>query len=423
MIRKVILSWLLAVSAVQALSAQEVKRVAILETVDKEDKVSYGVEFQLRAFITDAVSNTPGFEGYDRVDMAQINNEHNFQRTGMVSDADIKKLGQMTGASSIVVAEAASYGSGDRIIIAAKIINIETGRIENTARPQVASTSDDSMEQACGEVVSELLGSAHRSGATQRSSGGNAAASLGQDFTETAFGINLRMIYVEGGEFSMGGTSEQGSEAKSDESPIRQVTVGSFYMGMLEVTQGQWERVMGTTVSQQQNKGNTRWSLYGVGPDYPMYYVSWEEAKEFCLRLSRQSGRTYRLPTEAEWEYAARGGKKNEGTKYSGGWNVGDVGWYADNSGTSTHVCGTKRSNALGLYDMSGNVWEWCEDWYGPYLAYDTDNPKGATPGSGRVNRGGSWNCYAQFCRVSYRISSASWCRSYNLGFRVVLVP
>ena len=135
-------------------------RVAILETVDKFDKVDYGVEFQLRAFITDAVNKTPGYEGYDRVDMTMINKEHDFQRTGMVSDADIKKLGDMTGASSVVVAEAAAYGgSGDRVIIAAKIINIESGRIENSTRPKVATIYDDGMEKACIEVVAELLGS------------------------------------------------------------------------------------------------------------------------------------------------------------------------------------------------------------------------------------------------------------------------
>ena len=137
--------------------AQGNKRVAILETVDKYDKVEYGVEFQLRAFITDAVNKTPGYEGFDRVDMSQINKEHNFQRTGMVSDADIKKLGEMTGANSIVVAEAAAYGDG-RIIIAAKIINIESGRIENSTKPKVASTSGNEMENACNDIVADLLG-------------------------------------------------------------------------------------------------------------------------------------------------------------------------------------------------------------------------------------------------------------------------
>ena len=245
-----------------------------------------------------------------------------------------------------------------------------------------------------------------------------------QDYTETAFGINMRMIYVEGGTFTMGCTSEQGGECESDESPARQTTVSSYYIGMLEVTQSQWEKVMGTTIYQQRNKEAPGCDLLGVGPEYPMYYVSWEEAKEFCARLSRQTGRTYRLPTEAEWEYAARGGKKSEGSKYSGGWSIGDVAWYGGNSGNSTHSCGTKRSNALGLYDMSGNVWEWCEDWYGSqYLQYDSNNPKGAGSGSRRVARGGSWFNGAESCRVSSRDDLTPSNRYGSLGFRVVLVP
>jgi formylglycine-generating enzyme required for sulfatase activity len=153
-----------------------------------------------------------------------------------------------------------------------------------------------------------------------------------------------------------------------------------------------------------------------------MYYVSWEEAKEFCTRLSRQTGRNYSLPTEAEWEYAARGGNKSEGTKYSGGWGIDDVAWYAGNSGNSTHACGTKRPNALGIYDMSGNVWEWCEDWYGKsYIQYDNDNPKGASTGSRRVLRGGSWYNNAGYCRVSFRGSYGPSDRDYDFGFRVVL--
>ena len=222
----------------------------------------------------------------------------------------------------------------------------------------------------------------------------------------------------------MGCTSEQGGECDKDESPNRQTTVSSFYIGMLEITQSQWQKVMGTTIYQQRDKANSSWSLYGVGPDYPMYYVSWEEAKEFCARLSRQTGKTYRLATEAEWEYAARGGNKNEGTKYSGGWSIDDVAWYTGNSSSSTHMCGTKRPNALGIYDMSGNVWEWCEDWYGnSYLQYDNNNPKGAASGSSRVNRGGSWGNHAESCRVSYRGSSTPSARSNSIGFRVVLAP
>ena len=401
--------------------AQKIKMVAILETVDKMDMVDYDMEFQIRAYITDAVNKTLGYEGYDRVDMAQINKEQNFQRTGMVSDDDIKEIGRLTGASSILVAEAVRSSSGV-YKIAAKIINIESGRIENSTKPYKATT-DDEMDKACMSLVADLLGSTNGGGyETRPPSGVN--IQRGQDFTETAFGINMRMIYVEGGTFTMGCTSEQGGECDNDESPNRQTTVSSYYIGMLEVTQSQWEKVMGTSVYQQRDKANTEWPMRGVGPEYPMYYVSWEEAKEFCARLSRQTGKTYRLPTEAEWEYAARGGKKNEGTKYSGGWSIGDVAWYTGNSSSSTHPCGTKRSNALGLYDMSGNVWEWCEDWYASqYLQYDNNNPEGASSGSYRVNRGGSWSNGAEYCRVSLRYYNAPSGRDCGLGFRVVLVP
>ncbi len=400
--------------------AQKIKMVAILETVDKMDMVDYDMEFQIRAYITDAVNKTLGYEGYDRVDMAQINKEQNFQRTGMVSDDDIKEIGRLTGASSILVAEAVRSSSGV-YKIAAKIINIESGRIENSTKPYKATT-DDEMDKACMSLVADLLGSTNGGGdATRPPSGVN--PQQGQDFTETAFGINMRMIYVEGGTFTMGCTSEQGGECDNDESPNRQTTVSSYYIGMLEVTQSQWEKVMGTSIYQQQSKAGGS-NTYGVGSDYPMYYVSWEEAKEFCARLSRQTGKTYRLPYEAEWEYAARGGKKNEGTKYSGGWSIGDVAWYTGNSSSSTHPCGTKRSNALGLYDMSGNVWEWCEDWYASqYLQYDNNNPKGASSGSGRVNRGGGWLNDAEICRVSNRGNNSPSYRYFDLGFRVVLVP
>ncbi len=396
------------------------KKVAILETVDKYDKVPYGVKLQLRSNLTYAISNTPGYEGVDRVDMSSIMGEHNFQRTGMVTQAQIKKLGEMTGAGSVLVAEAAIYDAS-HIIITAKILNVETAGVENSAPAKVAGTDPESMEQACNDLAARLLGMGRNSNVSSHPSrGGN--VQRGQKIVETAFGINMHMIYVEGGSFTMGCTGDQGGDCKDDESPNRMTTVNSFYIGILEVTQGQWEKVMGTSVYQQRNKANTEWPMTGVGEDYPMYYVSWEEAKEFCARLSRQTGKNYSLPTEAEWEYAARGGNKNEGTKYSGGWSIGDVAWYNGNSGSSTHPCGTKRPNALGIYDMSGNVWEWCEDWYGKsYLQYDNENPKGASSGSGRVLRGGSWYSGARNCRVSNRYFTSPGNRLTSYGFRVVL--
>ena len=233
----------------------------------------------------------------------------------------------------------------------------------------------------------------------------------------------MKMIWVEGGEFMMGCTSEQGNDCDDDEKNVRRVTVDGFYIGMLEVTQSQWEKVMGTNIYQQKNKTSYN-NTYGVGPEYPMYYVNWEEAMEFCRLLSNKTGKTYTLPTEAQWEYAARGGKKADGTKYAGCNMIDAVAWYTDNSRGSTHPCGTKRANALGIYDMSGNVCEWCKDWYSSsYTSYDTNNPTGPSSGSYRVNRGGNRFNSAAGCRVAHRsYNSPGYCY-YCLGFRVVCIP
>ena len=393
--------------------AQEAKKVAILETVDKVGDVPYGIKLQVRMSLTYAISNTPGYEGYDRVDMSSIMGEQNFQRTGMVSDTQIKKLGEMTGAQYVLIAEAALYDA-QNIIITAKVLDVETGGVANSAPPAWAGKDPEKMQAACVTLAQKLLGrssSSSRSSYSSYSSTPSYNSSANQDFTEDAWGINMRMIWVEGGEFMMGCTSEQGS-CESDEQNVRRVTVDGFYIGMLEVTQSQWEKVMGT------NPSNWR------GADLPVEKVSWDEAMEFCRLLSNKTGKTYTLPTEAQWEYAARGGKKADGTKYAGSNMIDAVAWYSDNSGSSTHPCGSKRANALGIYDMSGNVWEWCKDWYSSsYPSYDTNNPTGPSSGSYRVERGGSWGSDASVCRVADRGSCSPGNRYYNLGFRVVLLP
>ncbi len=401
--------------SVLALSAQNNKKVAVMETKNIEG-VSAFQSNMVRGGMEVAVANAPGYEGYDRAAFDVIMKEQNFQRSGAVKDADIRRLGEMAGVQYVLVTEASSDGDG--FFILAKLLDVETGQYGNAVNT-FCDASGQAIYKASNELGAQLFG-----GSVSGNSGGGRPALRNQDFTETAFGLNMRMIFVEGGSFTMGCTSEQGSDCESDESPSRYVTVNSFYIGMLEVTQSQWEKVMGTSVYQQKNKANPDWPMRGTGADYPMYYVSWDEAKEFCRRLSQQTGKTYRLPTEAEWEYAARGGKKNEGTKYSGSNYLGSVAWYTDNSNSSTHPCGTKQANALGIYDMSGNVWEWCEDWYGNYVSYDTNNPKGATTGQRRVLRGGSWYGNASNCRVAYRyFNSPDYRYYYDYGFRVVLVP
>lgn len=423
----------LSLCCLSAIAQAPVKKVAILETVDKMGNVPYGVLLQVRSSLTYAISSNAGYEGYDRVDMAAITGEQNFQRTGMVSDEQIKRLGEMTGAAYVLIAEAAIYDD-QNIIIAAKILDVETGGVMSSTPPAVAPKDPTKMAEACIKCSQTLVGgkmptrtmATTTTTTTSYSQTGYAsqpAPAANQDFTETAWGINMKMIWVEGGDFLMGCTSEQGGDCSSDEQNVRRVTVDGFYIGMLEVTQSQWEKVVGTSIYQQKSKAGGS-STPGVGPDYPMYYVSWDEAMEFCRLLSNKTGRTYTLPTEAQWEYAARGGNKNEGAKYAGSNMIDAVAWYTDNSGSSTHIVGSKRANALGIYDMSGNVWEWCKDWYAnSYVSYDTNNPVGPSSGSDRVNRGGSWYDSASYCRVANRDDGSPGDRNGNLGFRVVLLP
>ena len=243
------------------------------------------------------------------------------------------------------------------------------------------------------------------------------------------------MVYVEGGTFTMGATAEQGSDYYSNELPTHQVTLSDYYIGKYEVTQQLWEYVMsysgtcadGSSMSAYASDvwlGSNPSSSYGVGDYYPAYYVSYYDIVDIFLpRLNKITGRTYRLPTEAEWEFAARGGKQSKGYKYSGSDNIGVVAWYTGNSGGKTHQVGTKEPNELGIYDMSGNVWEWCGDWYGSYSSSAQTNPTGPSSGSTRVLRGGSWNINAGGCRVSIRGISNPSGRDSSLGFRVVLVP
>ena len=235
--------------------------------------------------------------------------------------------------------------------------------------------------------------------------------------TFTVNGVSFEMVYVEGGSFDMGATTEQGSDAYDSEYPVHSVTLSDYYIGRCEVTQELWLAVMGSW------PGTAPSNSYGVGANYPAYYISWNDCQEFVAELNRLTGRTFRLPTEAEWEYAARGGNKSRHYKYSGSNNIFDVAWHKGNSGDKTHAVGTKTANELGIYDMSGNVYEWCSDWYGSYSAGAQTNPQGPSSGTYRVLRGGSWNYNASYCRVSNRNYNDPDFSFNGLGLRLVLVP
>ena len=209
-----------------------------------------------------------------------------------------------------------------------------------------------------------------------------------------------KMVYVSSGTYTMGCTSEQGDDCFSYEKPAHSVTVSGFYMGQTEVTQALWKAVMGSNPSNW--KGNT----------LPVESVSYNDVKDFIGKLNSLTGMTFRLPMEEEWEFAARGGNSSRAYKYSGGDNIGSVAWYDGNSGSKTHPVAQKQANELGIYDMSGNVWEWCSSlWCSDYSS--------SRSGSYRVYRGGSWFYNARDCRVSNRNHNVSSYRGSTLGFRL----
>lgn len=225
--------------------------------------------------------------------------------------------------------------------------------------------------------------------------------------TFTVNGVQFTMVEVGGGTFTMGATSEQGSDAWDEETPAHQVTLSDYYIGQTEVTQALWEAVMGSNPSDHR------------GDNLPVEQVSWDDCQVFIQELNQLTGKQFRLPTEAEWEYAARGGRKSRGYKYAGGNNIDSVAWCDGNSGNETHPVATKQANELGIYDMSGNVLEWCSDWCGDYTSSSQSDPQGPSSGLYRVIRGGCYYNFARNCRVSYRISNTLDYRSGYLGLRL----
>ena len=217
-------------------------------------------------------------------------------------------------------------------------------------------------------------------------------------------GIVANLVKVDGGTFQMG--SESG---ESNEKPVHSVTLSGYYIGETEVTQALWKAVMGSNPS--------NWK----GDNLPVEQVSWYDCQEFISKLNQLTGKRFALPTEAQWEFATRGGNKSRGYEYSGSNSVGDVAWYEGNSSDMTHQVGTKQANELGLYDMSGNVWEWCQDWYGSYSSSSQTDPTGPSSGSYRVSRGGSWYYHASYCRSTYRYDNIPDRTNSFLGLRLVL--
>lgn len=225
---------------------------------------------------------------------------------------------------------------------------------------------------------------------------------------EIAQYLEAQMVRVDGGTFSMGCAWSEGQNCEDDERPIQKVTLNGFAISKVEVTQRLWQSVMDNNPS-----------YFPTCPECPVEQISFEDVQQFLGRLNHLTGKTYRLPTEAEWEFASRGGTKSTGHKFSGSADANQVGWFWDNSSNSTHPVARKTPNELGLFDMSGNVWEWCQDWYGTYTSKPVDNPTGPGFGTYRVIRGGAWNYHQGGCRNSCRYSFFPDKQGMSLGFRL----
>lgn len=272
------------------------------------------------------------------------------------------------------------------------------------------------LKQVTGDVNKQVQAGSHRIvwdvlSEREKLAGANICFKVVTNYSVifTVNGVSFEMAHVEGGTFRMGATSEQKDDADSDEKPVHRVTLSSYYIGKTEVTQALWQAVMGSNPS------------YFKGADLPVECVSWNDCQEFIQKLNSLTGRNFRFPTEAEWEFACRGGNNSRGYKYSGSNNLDSVAWYDDNSDGQTHPVATKAPNELGIYDMSGNVWEWCGDWYANYTSNSQSNPSGPRSGSDRAYRGGCWGNRVRSCRSSFRSGGDPANRDDFLGLRLAL--
>ena len=330
--------------------------------------------------ISQVITSTPAVQSYELPACTPIYGGVDIVSTPLM--ADITVDGKGVGRTPLQL---------DNLLVGEHTIKISKQGYKDFA--QKITISDGKTEK-----ISATLTKVEAPVATQPTTAATAAKTTTKDFG------NIEMIFVEGGTFSMG---SRASDAYGVETPAHDVTLSSFYIGKYEVTQGQWRAVMGSNPKKY------------TGDNMPVKQVSWDDAQAFIKKLNALTGKNYRLPTEAEWEYAGCGGNKSKGYRYSGSNVLKDVAWYGANT-TAIQNVGKKRPNELGIYDMSGNVWEWCQDWFSQYSSSAQTNPKGPSTGKVRVLRGGSYHRGSEHdCRLAARISSPPYFSSYEYGFRL----
>ena len=403
-------------------------RIAVFDPITHFQIVD-GTDVIVREITSSTVVNSGQYQIIDRRTIEKIQEEQNFTRSGMVSDTHVIEMGELAGAQCVLFSVLAK--SGTKTLLTTKLLDVKSGTVLKQKFLLLDLSVDlvTEVEKITKELIGNSFGqsynySSNSSYASQSSSGSYSTG-------ETNMTINLPsgdsfvMVYVQGGQFPMGCTNDQQRQCDSDESPAHFVTLSDYYIGETEVTQGLWQAVMSTSISQQRNKVDKS--------NYPMYYVSHSEAEEFCGRLNNllasqlPQGFKFRLPTEAQWEYAARGGKNDTPSLYAGSDSIDKVAWYYNPKSlnkSSIHPVKTKKPNELGIYDMSGNVWEWCADWYNNnyYDSSPSKNPENLRSwGYSRVHRGGSYNCKAYGCRVTARGADSPETSNLVSGFRLVL--
>ena len=388
MTRRILVSILvcsLALATSQSVCGQDKKTVAVVPATG--DAVGEEIRNGITEGLQEGVFNSGSYRLLARSSaFEKAFSEMKFQQGGAVADNQLTQFGNALGANFVCYATVSKYSAND-YRISYKMIDVATGEIVNMGSETVRDGASGLLT-ATDNIARKLFvgGSVGVSGTSIGMSGAARSDSSGQNQTISVNGVSFEMVYVQGGSFTMASLGQT-------------YTLLDFYIGKYEVTQAQWKAVM-------DGKNPSDWK----GDNLPVEMVSWDDAQEFIARLNHATGRKYALPTEAQWEFAARGGTKSQNYEYSGSNSVNNVAWYSGNSGNRTQPVGTKLPNELGIYDMSGNVWEWCEDWYN-------------SSKSDRVNRGGSWFSAAGSCRSAFRGNLTPSSRNYGMGFRVVLVP
>lgn len=377
------------------IEAQELakKQVAVYLT---DSDVDEGYKKVISSKMVAKITQSANYRALERTDdfLKALRTAQDYDTSGEVKDSQIARIGQKLGVRYVAVVDCADLLGN--LYVSARLIDVESGAIIATSEEYEGNLTLPNVirlaEKVGAVLTSQGTSSSPSSSVGYSSQGGGSA----QIETFNVNGVPFEMVRVEGGTFSMGSYS-----GESDEQPVHSETVGTFYIGKTEVTQRLWSAVMGS------NPSNFR------GENLPVENVSWFDCQEFVDRLSRLTGRIFRLPTEAEWEYAARGGNKSRNYTYSGSNDLYRVAWYAENSGSTTHPVGQKLDNELGIFDMSGNVCEWCSDNYS--ISYSQ-----LRNGSNRVQRGGAW-CNSDYCGVAIRDSSNPGGHFSDLGLRLAL--